>query len=66
MTPLANWAEAAGDYDAVVVGASGDSFASRILFGTIPERIARETPGAVIVLKCHDPVRAFVGRVAAD
>lgn len=58
---------AAGDeYDAVMVGASGDSFSSRILFGTIPERVAREAPGTVIVLKGHDRVRAFMGRVAAD
>ena len=57
---------AAGDFDAVMVGASGDSFSSRILFGTIPERVAREAPGTVIVLKNHDRVRAFMGRVAAD
>ena len=57
---------AASDYDAVMIGASGDSFSSRILFGTIPERVAREAPGTVIVLKSHDRVRAFVGRVAAD
>ena len=52
---------AAGDYDAVMVGASGDSFSSRILFGTIPERIAREAGTTVMVLKSHDRVRAFVG-----
>ncbi len=57
---------AAADYDAVMVGASEDSFSQRILFGTIPERIAREAPGTVIVFKSHDRVRAFVGRVAAD
>ncbi len=57
---------AAGEYDAVMVGASEDSFSHRILFGTIPERIAREAPGTVMVLKSHDRVRAFVGRVAAD
>ena len=57
---------AAGEYDAVMVGASGDSFSSRIMFGTIPERVAREAPGTVIVLKSHDRVRAFMGRVAAD
>ena len=57
---------AADDYDAVMVGASGASFSSRILFGTIPERIAREAPGTVIVLKSHERVRAFMGRVAAD
>ena len=57
---------AAGEYDAVMVGASGESFANHILFGTIPERIAREAPGTVLVFKGHDRVRAFMGRVAAD
>lgn len=56
---------AARDFDGVVVGASGESFSSRILFGTLPERIAKETRGTVIVLKSHDPVRAFVGRVVS-
>ena len=57
---------AAGEYDAVMVGASGVSFSSRIVFGTIPERVAREAPGTVMVLKSHERVRAFMGRVAAD
>ena len=57
---------AAGEFDAVMVGASGDSFSSRIVFGTIPERIAREAPCTVMVLKSHERVRAFMGRVAAD
>ncbi len=57
---------AAAEFDAVMVGASEDSFSHRILFGTIPERIAREAPGTVMVLKSHDRVRAFLGRVTAD
>lgn len=56
---------AAREFDGVVVGASGESFSSRILFGTLPERIAKETRGTVVVLKSHDPVRAFVGRVVS-
>ncbi len=57
---------AAAEFDAVMVGASEDSFSHRILFGTIPEQIAREAPGTVMVFKSHDRVRAFLGRVAAD
>ena len=57
---------AASGYDAVMVGASGQSFSNNILFGTLPERIAREAEGTVLVFKGHDRVRAFVGRVAAD
>ena len=56
---------AAREFDGIMVGASSESFSSRILFGTLPERIAREARGTVIVLKSHDPVRAFVGRVVA-
>ena len=47
-------------------GPPGDSFSSRIVFGTIPERVAREAPGTVMVLKSHERVRAFMGRVVAD
>ena len=57
---------AASGYDAVMVGASGQSFSNNILFGTLPERIAREAEGTVLVFKGHDRVRAFMGRVAAD
>ena len=57
---------AASSYDAVMVGASGGSFSNNILFGTLPERIAREAEGTVLVFKGHDRVRAFMGRVAAD
>ncbi len=57
---------AARDFDAIMVGASEDSFSSRILFGTIPERIAREAGTTVIVLKGHDRVRALIGRIASD
>ena len=59
-------AGAAAGFDAVMVGAAEDSFSHRILFGTIPERIAREAPATVMVFKSHDRVRAFLGRVAAD
>ncbi len=56
---------AAREFDGIMVGASSESFSSRILFGTLPERIAREARGTVVVLKSHDPVRAFVGRVVS-
>ena len=57
---------ASGDFDAVMVGASSESFSTRILFGTLPERIAREARTTVMVLKSHEPVRAFVGRVVSE
>lgn len=57
---------AAEGYDAVMVGASEQSFSTRILFGTVPERIAKESGSTVIVLKSHDPMRAMVGRIVSD
>jgi APA family basic amino acid/polyamine antiporter len=53
----------ASDYDAIVVGATGQSFSMRFLFGTLPEHIARDADRPVIVIKHHDPVKALLGRV---
>lgn len=58
--------EEADGYDAVVVGAAGGSIFPQILFGTIPEAIARRSPRTVILIKHHDPVKALVGRVMGD
>jgi len=57
---------AAGDYDAVMVGATRDSIYPQILFGSIPERIAKGTDKTVIMVKHHDPVKALLGKVIAE
>ena len=58
--------EAGEDYDGIVIGAAGQSLSSQLLFGAIPEQIARHFKGAVIVVKRHSPVEALVKRVMTE
>lgn len=58
--------EASGEFDAVMVGATRDSIYPQILFGSIPEKIAKGTDKTVIMVKHHDPVKALLGKVIAD
>lgn len=53
-------------YDAVVIGATRDSFTRQILFGSIPETVARHAKCSVIVVKRHHAVKALVGRVMSE
>jgi uncharacterized hydrophobic protein (TIGR00271 family) len=46
-------AEAAGDYDLVMVGASHESYLDRVLFGNIPQRVAASCPPPSLVVKRH-------------
>jgi len=57
--------EAAG-YDGIVVGAAGQSYSTQILFGSIPEDLARESDSTVIVIKHHHRVKALLGRVMSE
>ncbi len=57
---------AASDYDAVIVGATRKSIYPQILFGTIPEQIAKGANKTVIMVKHHDPVKALIGRVVGE
>ena len=57
--------EQSRDYDALVIGATRDSYSRQVLFGSIPEKVAQEAEHSVIVVKAHDPIRAFVGRVVS-
>jgi len=54
------------DYDAVVVGAAGGSPYSQMLFGAIPERLARQCPKTVILVKKYTPVKSLVERVIRE
>ena len=58
--------EESKDYDCVVVGAAGQSFSKQILFGSIPEEIARESTKPVIVIKHYHKVKALFGRVMSE
>ena len=55
--------QALEEYDAVAMGAAGESFYKRILFGSIPENVAKHTNKTVIVYKQYSPVKALLGRV---
>ncbi|MCZ6837489.1 MAG: amino acid permease, partial [Planctomycetota bacterium] len=55
--------EAKQDYDALVLGASGESIYPQILFGSIPETIAKRCDKTVIMVKHYHPVKALLGRV---
>lgn len=57
--------EAAAEYDAVMVGAAGQSRYPQILFGNIPESIAKHASRTVILVKHYHPVKELVTRVMA-
>jgi nucleotide-binding universal stress UspA family protein len=44
---------AAADYDAVVLGAAGDPRSKQLLFGNIPEKIARHINRTVLMVRRH-------------
>ncbi len=56
----------AENYDAIIVGAAGGSVYPQILFGSIPEAIAKNAPKPVIVVKYYHPVKALLGRVMGE
>ena len=58
--------EQSRSFDALVIGATRDSYSKQVLFGSIPEKVAQEAEHSVIVVKAHDPLRAFVGRVVGE
>ncbi len=54
------------EYDTIVVGATRDRLVTQILFGSIPEIVAKYTKKNVIVVKHHNPVKALLGRVVRE
>lgn len=54
------------NHDGVMVGAAHKSFSNRILFGTIPEEVARLCDKPVFVVKRHHTVKALFGRVMSE
>ena len=58
--------EASKDYDTVMVGAAGQSMYPQIMFGSIPEEIAKHANKTVIVVKHYDRVKALYGRVVGE
>jgi amino acid transporter/nucleotide-binding universal stress UspA family protein len=55
---------AAADYDLIALGASKDGVFSNVLFGEIPEKIARYAHTPVMIVKRYDgPVKSLVKKV---
>jgi APA family basic amino acid/polyamine antiporter len=49
-------AKASRDYDLVVIGAAKEPFFKKMLFGEIPEKVARYSPNSVLVVKKYEGV----------
>ncbi len=49
-------AKASRDYDLVVIGAAKEPFFKKMLFGEIPEKVARYSPTSVLVVKKYEGV----------
>lgn len=47
-------AQASRDYDLLVIGAAKEPLFRQVLFGEIPEKIARESPTSVLVVKRYE------------
>jgi nucleotide-binding universal stress UspA family protein len=57
-------AKASRDYDLVVIGATKESFFKKMLFGEIPEKVARYSPNSVLVVKKYEGViRNIIKRI---
>jgi APA family basic amino acid/polyamine antiporter len=56
----------AEDYDAVVIGATGYGLYQRILFGNMPETIAKGAQKPVILVKHYHPVKSLIGRIMGE
>jgi nucleotide-binding universal stress UspA family protein len=56
-------AKASRDYDLVVLGAAREPLYQQVLFGEIPEKVARYSPASVLVVKQYEgQLRSFVKR----
>ena len=49
-------AKASRDFDLVVIGAAKEPFFKKMLFGEIPEKVARYSPNSVLVVKKYEGV----------
>jgi len=57
-------AKAGTEFDLVVIGSAKESFFSRILFGEIPEKVARYSPVTVMVVKKYEgPIKSYFKRI---
>ena len=62
--PAGSIARASRDYELVALGAAKEPFIEQVLFGEIPEKVARYSPASVLVAKQYEgPVHSFFKRV---
>ncbi len=54
------------NHDIVIIGAAGGSIYPNILFGSIPENIAKHCDKPVILVKHYHPVKELLGRVLKE
>jgi nucleotide-binding universal stress UspA family protein len=56
--------KASADYDLIVLGASREGVFSSVLFGEIPERVARYSQAPVMIVKRYEgPMKSIVKRI---
>ena len=58
--------QAGKGYDLLMIGAAGKSIYPQILFGSIPEDIAKNIDTSVIIVKHYDRVKSLLGRVVSE
>jgi len=57
-------ARAGREYDMIVIGAAKEPFFRKVLFGEIPEKVARYSPSAVMVVKQYEgPIKSILKRL---
>ena len=57
-------AKAGREFDLIVIGAAKEPWFRKVLFGEIPEKVARYSPSAVMVVKRYEgPVKSILKRV---
>ena len=57
-------AKASRDYDMVVIGAAKEPYFRKVLFGEIPEKVARYSPNSVLLVKKYEGgVKSIIKRV---
>ncbi|MGH9176688.1 MAG: universal stress protein [Vicinamibacterales bacterium] len=55
--------QAAADHDLTIIGATQEGLFQQLMFGNVPERIARENPQTTFMVKRHAPLRRWLRRV---
>jgi nucleotide-binding universal stress UspA family protein len=54
----------AADYDLIIMGASKEGVFSNVLFGEIPEKVARYSHTPVMIVQRYEgPVKSLINRV---